>query len=87
MENTKENLDVQKFTVDEVMAAWMCLEDENAKKILGTCTQPYYLVNLFNDKEFMDKAIGSCERQIDFYETAIRGIRLMADTLQVPVDF
>ena len=87
MENTKENLDVQKFTVDEVMAAWMCLEDEDAKRILGTSTQPYYLANMFNDKEFMDKAIAGCERQIDIYETAIRGIRLMADTLQVPVDF
>lgn len=86
MENTKENLDVQKFTVDEVMAAWMCLEDEDAKYALIYSWTPYFITGVINNKDFMDEFIKQCETQITYLEASMRGVRLIADMLQVPTN-
>lgn len=84
MDKTKENLEQQKFTVDEVMAAWMCLEDEDAKYALTDIWKPHFITDVINNKDYMDEFIKQCETKITNLEASIRGVRLIADMLQAP---
>lgn len=86
MNNTKENLDVQRFTVNDILCALLCLEDKEVKEVLTSNFKPVDIGITFSSQENFDKMIRTLENYIEFYEIAIRGFRQLADILQVPTN-
>lgn len=86
MEKTKENLEVQRYTVNDILGALMCLEDEEVKEVFTSHFKPVDIGITFSSQENFDKMIRTLENYIEFYEIAIRGFRQLADILQVPTN-
>ena len=87
MENTKDNLEAQRYTVNDILSALMCLEDKEAKEVFTYHFKPVDFINIFNSKENFDEIIQTSEKHIEFYEIVLRGLRQLADILQVPKNF
>lgn len=87
MENIKENLDVQRYEMNDILSALMGLQDGKTKKVLTNHFRPVVFVEMFNDKEKFDEMIWTLEGHLEFYELALRGCRELADMLQVPKNF
>lgn len=87
MENTKENLEVQRYDINEILGAVMCMED---KQLQGFLVKHYTLagfVNVFDSQENYERSIKGIEANIEFYELTLRAFRELADILQVPKNF
>lgn len=84
MNNTKENLEVQRYTVNDILSALMCVEDGDVKEVLTYHFKPGDIATAFSSQESFDEVIRTMEKYIEFYELAIRGHRQLADILQVP---
>lgn len=86
MNNTKEKTEIQQFTVDEVMAALMCIEDKDAKNTIINKLNIAQLTYYLNHKDVFDEAIKELENGLCIYENLINGLYLMLDILQVSND-
>lgn len=84
MEELKENLEVQRYTVNDILSALMCVEDEDVKEVMTYHFKPGDIATAFSCQESFDEVIRVMEKYIEFYELAIRGHRQLADILQVP---
>ena len=86
MNNTKENLDVQRFTVNDILCALLCLEDKEVKEVLTSNFKPVEFAIVFSSQENFEKMISALEKNIEAYEIMLRGYRQLADILQVPAN-
>ena len=87
MENTKENLEVQRYDINEILGAVMCIEDEQLKEFLVRHYTLGGFVNVFDSQEKYEQAIKGVEAHIEYYELTLRAFRELADILQVPKNF
>ena len=87
MENTKENLEVQRYDINEILGAVMCMEDNQLKDFLVKNYTLAGFMNVFDSQENYEGAIKGIESYIEYYELTLRAFRELADILQVPKNF
>ena len=87
MENTKENLEFQRYDINDILGAVMCMDDQEAKFLFTYNYPPNTLMKILNDREEFEKAINEVEAYIAYYELTLRAFRELADILQVPKNF
>ena len=84
MENTKENLEMQRYDINDILGAVMCMDDQEAKALFTYKYPPNILMKIFNNRDDFEKAIQDIEAYIKYYELTLRAFRELADILQVP---
>ncbi len=85
MKHTQENLEFQYFTTDDILAALLTMDDLEAREALMQGSTINNLLAIFNTSTYsIDDYIEAGEITIARLEAAYRGLRLLADILQVP---